>query len=73
VYLAIRANSSSDVDYLYSLNGYVWQKVVDSRNPGIGTLVNGGIGIVGGGSLITAAFDYLRIWNSAKTFPGALA
>jgi len=74
LYLAIRANSSSDVDYLISHNGLVWKKVVDSRNPGIGTLARAGIGICpGSAGLIAAAYDYLRVWNSAKSFPGALA
>lgn len=73
VYLGIRANSSSDVDYLVSLNGLIWRKVVDSRNPGIGTLAAAGIVICPGGTYIAAAYDYLRIWNSAKSFPGAPA
>lgn len=72
VYLAIRANSSSDVDYLFSLGGMVWRKVVDSRNPSHSTLVNVGIAMTSGVQA-AVAFDYLRIWNSAKSFPGALA
>lgn len=74
VYLAIRANSSTDVDYLVSRTGAVWRKIVDSRNPGLGTLSKAGIGICpGSAGTIAAAFEYLRIWNSAKSFPGALA
>jgi hypothetical protein len=73
-YLAIRVNSSTDVDYLVSVNGRIWRKHVDSRNPGIGTIASCGLCIAGSTSpLMAAAFDYLRIWNSAKSFPGALA
>lgn len=72
VYLGIRVNSDSDVDYLFSMGGLVWRKVVDSRNPSHSTLVNAGI-VMTAGAQGACAFDYLRIWNSAKTFPGALA
>jgi hypothetical protein len=75
LYLAVRVNSSSDVDYLYSFGGYVWRKVVDSRNPSL-TLGSVGFGAKAEGNAaggVMFAVDFLRIWNSAKTFPGALA
>jgi hypothetical protein len=73
MFLAIRVNSSTDVDYLFSMTGRVWRKLVDSRNPGIGTIATCGLVINGNAGIMAAAFDYLRIWNSAKAFPGAIA
>ena len=72
VYLAIRANSTTDVDHLYSLNGRVWYKGVDSRNPSI-TIGSCGIAIESNNSLGAAAIDFMRVWHSAKAFPGAVA
>lgn len=72
VWFAIRVNSSTDVDFLFSPNGRVWYKIVDSRNPGF-TVATCGLTIIGAGTGMAAAFDYLRIWNSAKAFPGAAA
>jgi hypothetical protein len=74
VYLAIRVNSTTDIDYLFSFNGRVWRKWVDSRNPIAGfTAASCGLAINGASGIMAAAFEYLRIWNSAKTLPGALA
>lgn len=72
-YLAIRVNSTTDIDYLYSNNGRIWAKIVDSRNPSVFTAATCGIGIAPGSSHLSAAFDFLRIWNSAIALPGALA
>jgi hypothetical protein len=73
IYFAIRVNSTTDVDMLFSNNGRVWYKIVDSRNPSI-TIATCGLYIYSAGSnLQSAAFDFLRIWNSAKSFPGAVA
>lgn len=73
LWFAARVNSTTDVDFLYSYNGYLWTKLVDSRNPSITV---GSVGVAfksqnaAGG---TAAFEYLRIWNTAKTLPGVAA
>ena len=73
VYLAIRLNGAADLDALYSYNGLIWSKAVDSRNPGY-TVATCGLSMSGWATPPTsAAFDFLRIWNSAKTFPGAAA
>ena len=70
LYLAIRVNSSSDVDYLVSFNGYIWREAVSARNPGI-TLGQIGVAMKSDGAAGCAvAFDYLRVWSSAVTFPG---
>lgn len=73
VYVAIIVNSSSDVDYLWSLDGYVWRTLTLARNPSI-TIGTVGIAIKceSGTTDFTTTFDYLRIWNSAKTFPGGM-
>lgn len=72
-YLAIRVNSSTDVDYLFSMDGLSWVKGVDSRDP---SLTIGAVGLClksQNANGLSAAFDYLRIWNSAKAFPGVSA
>lgn len=74
LYFAIRVNSSTDVDTLVSRDGFAWSKCVDSRNPSI-TIGSVGIAIKSehASSPMAAAFAFLRVWNSAKTFPGAAA
>ena len=69
VYIALVVNSTTDVDYLYSYDGLIWRKAVDAQNPGF-TIGSVGLMLNSGGQLTTGAFDYLRIWNSALTFPG---
>lgn len=70
LYLAILVNSSTDVDFLYSYGGRIWAYLTEARNPSI---TIGSVGVwfasnnANGGA---AAFDFLRIWDSAKTFPG---
>jgi hypothetical protein len=70
-YLAVVVNSTTDIDYLWSLDGRVWRKFVDANNPSL-TVASIGIAMKsensGGASV---AFDFFRIWNSALTFPGA--
>lgn len=70
LYLAIVANSSSDWDFLYSYDGYIWAYITETHNA---SLTPGSVGLFlasnntnGAG----ASFDFLRIWNSAKAFPG---
>lgn len=73
MWLAIRVNSTTDVDYLWSTDGWTWRKSVDSRNPGL-TLASLGLAMKSENAAGHAAgFDYLRIWDSALTFPGATA
>lgn len=70
-YLAIRVNSSSNVDYSYSQDGYIWRNRQTARNPSI-TIGTVGIAVKAenGTHPAGAAFDFLRIWDSALTFPG---
>ena len=70
VWLAVIVNSTTSIDYLWSMNGWIWRKYVSANNP---SLTVGSIGLAmksenAGG--FSCAFDYLRIWNSAKTFVG---
>lgn len=70
IYFAIRANSTSNVDFIASYNGRVWWAVTTARNPSI-TVGSAGIFLKSISTTpFSAAFDYLRVWNSAKTFPG---
>ncbi len=70
LYLAILVNSSTDVDFLYSYGGRIWAYLTEARNP---SFTIGSVGVwfasnnTNGGA---AAFDFLRIWDSAKSFPG---
>lgn len=72
IYLAIRVNSGTSIDCLWSHNGYAWVKFVSARNPSI-TIGSCGLYLnseTAGATVVSAAFDFLRIWNSALTFPG---
>jgi len=72
VYLAIRVNSATDVDYLRSWDGRIWQEVTAARNPSI-TIGSVGLAFKSENAAdAAAAFDYLRVWNSAKSFPGVV-
>jgi hypothetical protein len=70
LYLGIRANSATDVDYVWSGNGYVWKTITTARNPGVN------LDLIGVGCSpenaagIAVAYDYIRVWTSALTFPG---
>lgn len=68
LYLAAVVNSTTSVDYWYSMNGWTWRKFLSAHDPSM-TIGSVGVGMRSensGGH--TVAFDYLRIWNSAKTF-----
>jgi hypothetical protein len=71
IYLAMVVNSTTSIDVYMSADGYIWFKYNAAVNPGL-TVGSVGLGMksqnAGG---FTAAFEYLRLWNSAKTFPGA--
>jgi hypothetical protein len=71
LYFAIVAHSTTDVDYAWSQDGRLWTRLSDAHNPGF-TIGCAGIGIMSIESTfgVAAAFDYLRIWNSALTLPG---
>ena len=72
VWFAIRANSSTSFDHLYSFDGRIWNALTLARNPSL-TIAAVGIGINSENSLgFAAAFEYLRIWTSAKTFLGVV-
>ena len=70
LWLAVVVNSTTDIDLLYSFDGKLWFPGQMAYNPSItvgsvGMFVNGE-----GASPTSAAFDFLRIWESALTFPG---
>jgi hypothetical protein len=72
VYLAIRRNSSTSYDYLWSHDGWFWFKSVSARDPSmtqatIGLFINDG---AGGGTTMAAAFDWARIYSA---LPGIAA
>jgi hypothetical protein len=70
VYFGLVGNSTTDFDWLVSYNGWTWFYLSEARNPSL-TIAYLGIGLVTENSSSTAvAYDFLRIWNSAKTFPG---
>lgn len=72
VYLAIVATSTSNVAYYYSWTGTTWYSVITGRDP---SMTIGSVGIINSAQESTygehSAFDYLRIWNSAKTIIAA--
>ena len=72
IWLAIVVNASNDVDYLVSLDGLTWRASQLTRDPGI---TIGSVGIAckstnAGGVIF--AWDFLRVWDSALTFPGVV-
>jgi hypothetical protein len=69
IYLAIRCNSATSFDFLFSRNGRVWTPLSSAVNPGI-TVAAVGLLAKRDGSPMSAAFDYLRVWDSALTLPG---
>lgn len=72
VWLALRCNSATSVDFAVSSSGFLWRVAVSARNPTtLSSIANIGIGISPENTnSFTAAFDFLRIWNSALTLPG---
>ncbi len=70
-YLAIRANSTTSVEYLASRNGYLWFRTPTTRDPLL-TIGSVGLAISSRGNGLAAAYDYLRVWNSALTMPNIL-
>jgi hypothetical protein len=71
IYYGIVANSDTDVDFWISFGGRVWWKRTDARNPSI-TIGSVGILVDPANTVYGAygTYDFLRIWTSAKTFPG---
>jgi hypothetical protein len=67
-YFGIVANSSSSVDFYASKDGRVWIQLLAAHNPSFTVAKTGLVGKVDGGSFATSAFEYLRVWDSAKTF-----
>ena len=67
-YLAVVATSTSNTTWYLSMGGYVWTRVLSAYDP---SMTIGSVGLCfkaenSGGA--AAAFDWFRIWNSAKTF-----
>ena len=71
LYLGIVANSSTNIDTYYSFGGRIWRQRTAARNP---SFTVGSFGVFVDPESATfgmaAAFDFIRLWNSAKTFPG---
>ena len=74
MWFAIRVNSTTDLDFLFSMNGYTWAKMVDSRNPSI-TIGSYGVCINANaaGDELASVWDYIYLYNSAVTLRGAAA
>lgn len=69
IYLGIKVNSSTNVDYYYArAPGVVWYPIALARNP-LATIASVGISVGAYAGTVQAAYDFLRVWNSAKTFP----
>ena len=69
-FFAIRVVSATDVDYLFSFDGYTWRYASEARNPSI---TIGSIGVAMKTETATplgVGFRFLRVFTSAKTFPG---
>jgi hypothetical protein len=68
IYYAIVATSTTNVAYYYSFDGYVWKTRTTGRDP---SMTIGSAGIVVDPEQAThdvvGVYEYLRIWNSAKT------
>ena len=70
LYLSIRVNTSTNVDYAGSCGGSVWLPIQLARNPAI-TIGSVGIAMKSeNASGSASAFDFLRIWNSGLSLPG---
>jgi hypothetical protein len=69
-YCLIRSNSSTSYDFFISFDGMTWVPLILARNPSL-TISTVGMHLfaqdAGGCS---ASYEFLRIWNSAKTVPG---
>lgn len=66
-YVMARVNSTTNVDYAYSMNGYYWTFLTTARNPSL-TIGSTGIFVTTGDSTRAfALFDWFRVWNSALT------
>jgi len=69
LYLAARVASSTDASYYASKDGKRWWTIATSRNDSL-TIASAGICVGAYASApAQAAWDFLRIWNSTKTFP----
>ena len=71
LYYGIVVNSTTDVDFWYSFGGRIWKKRTDAYNPSI-TIGSVGVCVDPENAThgVSGAFDFIRVWNSAKTFPG---
>lgn len=71
IYYGIVVNSSTDVDFWASRGGRVWRKRTDARDPSI-TVGSFGVFVDPENAThgVAGAFDFVRVWDSALTFPG---
>ena len=74
LYFAIRVNTATDVDFLYSVDGKLWRTVTNARTPGT-SIASGSMGMMmkveNASFSMAAAWDYFRVWNSALAMPGS--
>lgn len=70
IYLGVKAVSNTDVSYYYSRDGIAWFLITGNHDNSM-TIGSVGVSVTSYASTPTAraAFDYIRIWNSVKTFP----
>lgn len=69
-YFAIRANSNTSIDYLFSYNGRVWIPILLAHDNSMTVASVGPAMMSLNANGHSVAWDYLRIWNSALTMPG---
>lgn len=68
VYMAVRAASSTDVSTYWSFDGGLWFALAVARNPSFTVALIGLVSSAQNTNGFSAIYDFLRIWNSAKTF-----
>lgn len=69
-YLGLVTVSTTSVSYYFSMDGYVWFPILTGHN---GALTIGSVGFASKSENTNghaSAFDFFRVWNSSKTFPG---
>lgn len=68
LYFGIRVASATDVSFYWSMNGYLWFAIVTAHNPSFTPAIIGMVSAAQNTNGLAAAYDFLRLWNSAKTF-----
>jgi hypothetical protein len=69
LYFGIKAVSNTDVSFYVSIGGMIWAPLLLNYNPGL-TLGSVGPALMSHAAAgVSAAWEFLRVWNTAKTFP----